>query len=73
MRPLRHFRAIFVSLLGGGSTGQGTFLIDQVIPKNAPPDVNCYSGTCQSEAVWQDPAAFSTTESEMLAECVPNH
>jgi hypothetical protein len=58
---------------GGGSTGQGTFLIDQVIPKNAPADVNCYSGTCQGEAVWQDPAAFSTTHSEMLAECVPNH
>lgn len=58
---------------GGGSTGQGTFLIDQVIPKNAPADVNCYSGTCQSEAVWQDPSAFSTTHSEMLAECVPNH
>ncbi|HEY6293208.1 MAG TPA: hypothetical protein VI455_16775 [Terriglobia bacterium] len=58
---------------GGGSTGQGSFLIDQVVPKNAPPDVNCYSGICQAEAVWQDPSAFSTTHSEMLAQCVPNH
>jgi hypothetical protein len=58
---------------GGGSTGQGSFLIDQVVPKNAPPDVNCYSGVCQSESVWQDPSAFSTTVSEMLAQCVPNH
>jgi hypothetical protein len=58
---------------GGGSTGEGTFLIDQVIPKNAPPDVSCYSGICQSENVWQDPSAFRTTESEMVAQCVPNH
>ena len=58
---------------GGGSTGQGSFFISQVVPKNAPPDVNCYSGVCQGEAVWQDPSAFSTTESEMLAQCVPNH
>lgn len=58
---------------GGGSTGQGTFLIDQVAPKNAPPDVNCYSGICQGEAVWQDPSAFAATQSDMLAQCVPNH
>lgn len=57
----------------GGSTGQASFLIDQVVPKNAPPDVNCYSGICQGEGVWQDPSAFATTESQMLAQCVPNH
>lgn len=55
------------------STGQGSFLIDQVVPKNAPPDVNCYSGTCQGENVWQDPNAVAAAESEMLAQCVPNH
>jgi hypothetical protein len=55
------------------STGQGKFLIDKVVPKNFPPDINCYSGICQGEAVWQDPTAFSTTQSEMLAKCVPNH
>lgn len=56
-----------------GNAGQGSFLIDQVVPKNAPPDVNCYTGTCQGESVWQDSNAFSTTVSEMLAQCVPNH
>lgn len=55
------------------STGQGTFLIDQVVPKNAPPDVSCYSGMCQGENVWQDPNAVAAAESEMLAQCVPNH
>jgi len=55
------------------STGQGSFLIDEVVPKNAPPDVNCYSGACQGEAVWQDPDAFNTTVSEMLAQCQANH
>lgn len=55
------------------STGQGTFLIDRVTPKNDPPDVNCYSGVCQGEAVWQDQNAFNTTVSEMLSQCVPNH
>jgi hypothetical protein len=55
------------------STGQGSFLIEKVLPKNAPPDVNCYSGTCQGEAVWNDPNAFNTTLSEMLAQCAPNH
>jgi hypothetical protein len=58
---------------GDGNTGQATFLIEQVTPKNGPPDVNCYTGTCQGEAVWQDPTAFSTTVSEMQAQCVPNH
>ena len=55
------------------STGQGKFLISQVVPKNSPPDVNCYSGICKGEAVWQDPTAFSTTQSEMLSKCIPNH
>ena len=55
------------------SAGQGKFLIDKVVPKNNPPDVNCYSGVCTGEEVWQDPTAFSLTESEMLSQCVPNH
>ncbi len=55
------------------STGQGKFMIDQVLPKNAPPDVNCYSGACKGEAVWQDKVAFNTTHTEMLTQCVPNH
>ncbi len=55
------------------TTGQGSFLIDQVVPLNAPPDVNCYSGSCEGEAVWQDKTAFNTTVSEMLSRCVPNH
>jgi hypothetical protein len=55
------------------STGQGVFLIDQLTPKNVPADVNCYSGVCQGEGVWQDPNAFNTTVSDMLAQCVPNH
>jgi len=54
------------------STGQASFLIDQVIPMNAL-DVNCYSGACQGEAVWKDPTAFDTTVSQMLGLCVPNH
>jgi hypothetical protein len=55
------------------STGEGKFLIDHVFPKNAPPDVNCYSGVCKGEAVWQDNAAFNATHTEMLSQCVPNH
>ena len=55
------------------STGQGKFLIAKVRPKNSPPDVNCYSGVCTGEAVWQDPNAFNTTVSEMLSQCVANH
>jgi hypothetical protein len=55
------------------STGEGKFLIDKVLPKNAPADVNCYSGVCQGEAVWQDTAAFNTTHTQMLSQCVPNH
>jgi hypothetical protein len=54
----------------GGSTGQSTFLIDNVNPKNTPPDVNCYSGSCK-EDVWSDPNAFNATLSEMLAQCTP--
>ncbi|HEV2424512.1 MAG TPA: hypothetical protein VGZ29_06775 [Terriglobia bacterium] len=55
------------------STGQGSFLVDQIVAKNFPSDVNCYSGICQGEGVWNDPNAFSTTQSEMLSQCVPNH
>jgi hypothetical protein len=55
------------------STGEGKFLIDRVLPKNNPPDVSCYSGVCKGEAVWQDPNAFTATQSEMVAQCVPNH
>jgi hypothetical protein len=55
------------------STGQGKFLIEKVRPKNSPPDVNCYSGVCTGEAVWQDPNAFNTTQAEMLSQCVANH
>jgi hypothetical protein len=55
------------------STGEGKFLIDRVAPKNNPPDVSCYSGVCQGEAVWQDPNAFNATQNEMIAQCVPNH
>jgi hypothetical protein len=55
------------------SGGQATFLIDDVMPKNNPPDVSCYSGVCTGELVWQDPAALSAMESEMLSQCVANH
>ena len=48
-------------------------LIQRVAPKNNPPDVSCYSGVCQGEAVWQDPNAFNATQNEMIAQCVPNH
>jgi hypothetical protein len=54
------------------STGQGKLLIDQVHPKNTP-DVNCYSGVCKGESVWQDKTAFNNTHTEMLSQCVPNH
>jgi hypothetical protein len=55
------------------STGQGSFMIDAVKPMNSPPDVNCYSGHCRGEGVWQDPEGFKQTESEMVSKCVPNH
>jgi hypothetical protein len=55
------------------SGGQATFFIDDVMPKNNPPDVSCYSGVCTGELVWQDPAAFSAMHSEMLSQCVANH
>lgn len=55
------------------TTGEGSFLIQQVVPKNSPPDVNCYSGTCKGEGVWQDPNAFDATVSEMVSQCVANH
>jgi hypothetical protein len=55
------------------TTGQGKLLIDQLRPKNNPLDVHCYSGVCQSEAVFEDPSAFNLAVSEMTANCVPNH
>jgi hypothetical protein len=55
------------------STGQATFFIDQAHPKNAPADVNCYSGVCQNEYVLEDPAAFTAAMNEMVGGCVPNH
>lgn len=55
------------------TAGQAKLLIEQVVPKNSPPDVSCYSGICKGEAVWQDPAAFSATRADMLSHCVPNH
>ncbi len=62
-----------VTLPVNESTGQAKFLIDAVVPKNAPPDVNCYSGVCTNEGVWQDTQAFNDTEAGMLAKCIPNH
>jgi len=55
------------------STGQGSFLIDQVMPKNFPPDVNCYNDGCQGEGVWQNKDAFNATVNEMLMQCQANH
>ena len=62
------------------STGQGEFLIQQVVPRNGndPPDVNCYSGSsgpdsCSGEGVWQDQNAFNLTLTKMLSLCQPNH
>ncbi len=55
------------------TTGQGSFLTDQVVPLNTPPDANCYSGSCQGENPWTDKTAFNTTLNEMLSMCVPNH
>jgi len=54
------------------STGEGKLFIDQVHPKKTP-DVNCYSGICKGESVWQDKTAFNNTHSEMLSQCIPNH
>lgn len=55
------------------STGQATFLIEKVVPKNYPPDVNCYWAGCKGEGVWGDPGAFAATHAQMYEECVPNH
>jgi hypothetical protein len=55
------------------STGQGSFLIDAVNPKNGPPSVSCYSGGCTGEQVWANASALTDTESNMVDECVPNH
>jgi len=55
------------------STGQGKFLIDQILAQGASPTVSCYSGVCTGEAVWNDPTAFNDTVNDMLTKCVPNH
>jgi hypothetical protein len=60
------------------TTGQGSFLIDQMSPAGGPPDVHCYGGSaspsvCQNEYVFEDPNAFSAAVSEMTSKCVPNH
>jgi len=57
----------------GQDTGQGDFLIQQVVPKNDPADVNCYSGGCSGEGVWKDPNAFHLAVTEMLSQCQANH
>lgn len=54
-------------------TGEGGFLAERVVPKNDPSDINCYSGACNGEGVWQDPTAFNLAASEMLSQCQPNH
>jgi hypothetical protein len=56
------------------STGQGSFFIDQAQPKNNLADaVNCYSGTCTSEEVFEDSTAFDLAVTDMTQNCVPNH
>jgi hypothetical protein len=60
------------------TTGQGSFLIDQVHPQGGTPDVHCYGGAtspsvCQNEYVFEDPDAFSAAVDEMTTKCVPNH
>jgi hypothetical protein len=55
------------------STGESTFYIEQVQPMNSPPPVNCYSGTCQGEEVFEDPSAFNAAVSDMTTLCMPNH
>jgi hypothetical protein len=55
------------------STGQGSFLISQVMPKNSPPDVNCFKQQCQGEGVWQNTSAVDLTVNRMLSRCKPNH
>jgi hypothetical protein len=60
------------------TTGQGSFLIDQVEPLGGPADVHCYGGSsspsvCQNEYVFADPNAFSAAVDEMTTKCVPNH
>ncbi len=54
------------------STGQASFFIDAAHAKN-PAEVNCYTGTCASEEVFQDAGAFDLAVQEMTADCVPNH
>ncbi len=60
------------------TTGQGSFLVDQVEPLGGPADVHCYGGAsapsvCQNEYVFEDPGAFTAAVSEMTTRCVPNH
>jgi hypothetical protein len=54
------------------STGQGSFFVDQVHPKNSA-EVNCYAGSCQDEEVFQDTTAFDLAVTDMTNNCVPNH
>ncbi|HEV2424513.1 MAG TPA: hypothetical protein VGZ29_06780 [Terriglobia bacterium] len=52
------------------SSGQGSFLVAQILARNSA--VTCFPG-CAGEAVWADSNAIGATESEMQAQCVPNH
>jgi hypothetical protein len=60
------------------TTGQGTFLIDQLHTQSGTPDVHCYGGSpapspCQNEYVFEDPNAFNAAVDDMTTKCVPNH
>jgi hypothetical protein len=60
------------------TTGQGSFLIDQILTPSGSPDVHCYGGSaapspCQNEYVFEDPNAFSAAVDEMTTKCTPNH
>jgi len=55
------------------STGQASFYIEQAQPMNSPAPVNCYSGSCQNEEVFQDSSAYTAAVNAMIANCVPNH
>ena len=54
------------------STGQASFFIDAAHAKN-PAEVNCYTGTCTNEEVFEDTGAFDLAVQEMTTDCVPNH
>ncbi len=68
----------FCTSMPNETTGQGSFLIDALKPKNVTPDVHCYGGPtspspCTNEYVFQDPKAQSAAVTEMTANCVANH